>query len=114
MIKYGAHRIHPQVIEEQILGWSGVAEVAVVGIHDSIWGEVPVAFIVPATPSDPPDSDGILEHCRKRLPRYKMVREVRVVSALPKTASGKIKRSVLRGDPHDRALSLQADERCLQ
>jgi len=96
MIKHGAHRIHPQELEEVLLQCRGVAEVAVVGVEDEVWGEVPVAYIVPAQPADPPEIKDLVAHCQKVLPRFKVVREVRFVETLPKTASGKVVRAALR------------------
>lgn len=95
LIKYGAYRINPAEIEHVLLAVTGVAEAAVVGLPDELWGEVPVAFVVAAADQPPAERD-LLEHCRRELPRYKQVREIRFVHSLPKTASGKIKRSLLR------------------
>jgi acyl-CoA synthetase (AMP-forming)/AMP-acid ligase II len=94
IIKCGAYRISPKEIEEAILELDGVAEVAVTGRPDELLGEAPVALVVP-------EGDGllspqaVLDHCREALPRHKMVREVRLVPALPKAASGKVRRSDL-------------------
>lgn len=96
MIKTGAYRINPMEIEEVLLQHAGVAEAAVVGMPEEIFSEVPVAFVVACDVSDPPAASEIVAHCRGRLPRYKMIRGVRFVDALPKTASGKIRRTVLR------------------
>jgi acyl-CoA synthetase (AMP-forming)/AMP-acid ligase II len=96
LIKYGAYRINPAEIEEVLQTLPRVAEVAVVGLPDQLWGEVPVAFVVAGDPAHLPDEHTLLEHCRRELPRYKQVREIRFVTSLPKTASGKIKRAALR------------------
>jgi long-chain acyl-CoA synthetase len=93
LIKSGSYRLNPQEIEQVILELEGVAEVAVVGLPDEIWGESPVAFIVPASGSENLQTDEVIRHCRGRLPRYKQIREARQVEALPKTPSGKIKRA---------------------
>jgi len=96
IIKSGSYRIHPQEIEEAILALEGVAEAAVVGRPDETWGEAPVAFVVPAPSASGLSGRDVLEHCRRLLPRYKRVREVRLVKSLPKTPSGKVLRSKLR------------------
>jgi long-chain acyl-CoA synthetase len=96
LIKSGAYRIHPAEIEEALLAHPGVAEVAVVGLPDPIWSESPVAFVVPAPGQPVPTSSELIEHCRARLPRHKLIREARLVDALPKTSSGKIQRAELR------------------
>ena len=56
-------------------------------------GQIPVAEIVPLDASDVPDRGELARHCRERLPRYKVPREFRVVDALPRTSSGKLRRS---------------------
>lgn len=96
IIKYGAYRMNPKEIEDVILGLDGVAEVAVVGLPDEIWGESPTAFVVPSLNERTPSHHEILEHCRRNLPRYKLVREIHLVDSLPKTSSGKVKRAELR------------------
>ena len=94
MIKTGAHRVHPNDIEEAILEVSGVSEAAVVGIDDRILGQVIKAFIV--APGLPPHSETMLKaHCRERLASYKIPRDIEFVSALPRTASGKVRRAAL-------------------
>lgn len=96
MIKSGAHRINPQEIEQEILRVQGVAEAAVVGLSDPIWGESPVAFVVLSATEEAPSAEEILDHCRRTLPRYKSVRQLCIVESLPKTSSGKVKRGELR------------------
>jgi len=100
LIKSGAYRIHPQELEEVLYELPGVVEAAVAGLHDPILSEVPVAFIVldPAI-SPPPLPAELLAAANQKLPRYKALREVRVVDSLPKTPSGKIRRSELRAAP---------------
>lgn len=91
MIKSGAHRIHPQDIEEVIAELEGVAEVAVVGMADEILGQAIKAVIVPR-------SGAVLTpmlvkaHCHARLASYKIPRAIEFATALPKTASGKVMR----------------------
>lgn len=95
IIKSGAYRINPKEIEEVILAVSGVVEVAVAGLPDEIWGEAPVAFVVASPGGGAPTDAEILDHCRQHLPRYKLVREIRFVESLPRTASGKVRRGEL-------------------
>ena len=94
MIKTGAHRVHPNDIEEVIVELSGVSEAAVVGIDDDVLGQAIKAFIV--APGLPPSSENMVKaHCRERLASYKIPREIEFVSALPRTASGKVRRAAL-------------------
>ncbi len=99
MIKTGAHRVHPSDIEEVIAEVAGVVDSAVVGIDDGTLGQVVKAFVV----MDPPPRDDALgrtdmairAHCRARLAPYKIPRHIEFVDALPRTASGKVRRVAL-------------------
>ena len=94
MIKTGAHRVHPNDIEDVIVELAGVSEAAVVGIDDDVLGQVIKAFIV--APGLPLRSENMVKaHCRERLASYKIPREIEFVSALPRTASGKVRRAAL-------------------
>ena len=99
MIKTGAHRVHPCDVEEVIAEIAGVIDSAVVGIDDDTLGQVVKAFVV----MDPPPQDDALgrtdmairAHCRARLAPYKIPRHIEFVDALPRTASGKVRRVAL-------------------
>ncbi|MGD9857274.1 MAG: class I adenylate-forming enzyme family protein [Planctomycetaceae bacterium] len=96
IIKSGSHRISPHEIEDVLLRHEDVAEAAVVGQPDQIWGEVPVAFVVPAGGPAAIDADALLERCRRTLPRYKLPKRIHILDALPRTESGKIRRLELQ------------------
>lgn len=91
MIKTGAHRVHPTDVEEVIAEIPGISEVAVVGVDDEVLGQVVKAFVV-ATDQQPRAEDRIKAHCRTRLASYKIPRHIVFVDALPRTASGKVRR----------------------
>ncbi|MCP4632509.1 MAG: AMP-binding protein, partial [candidate division Zixibacteria bacterium] len=95
MIKSGAHRISPKEIEEIIMEDNRVHEVAVIGEPDEIMGELLLALIVPRSEEEISSND-IIRHCKKHLPLYKVPKRVEFRKSLPKTASGKIKKDVLR------------------
>ena len=98
MIKTGAHRVHPGDIEDVIAEIPGVSEVAVVGIDDNVLGQVIKAFVVaPGLPLN--SGNHIKAHCRERLATYKIPRDIAFVSALPRTASGKVRRAALLAAP---------------
>jgi len=95
MIKVGAHRIHPQELEEVINKLNFISECAVIGIDDEILGQKLKVFIV-----GDESKKNLLEfkkHCNEYLPAHKIPREVEWINELPKTASGKIKRYKLKG-----------------
>lgn len=94
MIKSGAHRIHPQDIEDTIAELPEVREVAVVGVEDALLGQSIRAFVVLAD-SDAVSPMQIQAHCRERLASYKIPKTVTFVDSLPRTASGKIRRAEL-------------------
>lgn len=94
MIKTGAHRVHPNDVEEVVAELPEVAEVAVVGVEDEVLGQAIKAFVV-ASGSASPDANRIKAHCRERLALYKIPKVIEIVASLPKTASGKVKRADL-------------------
>ena len=95
MIKSGGENISPEEVEEAVTSHPSVASAAVVGAPSERWGELVVAFVVPAagTKIDPAVLD---KHCRQRLSTFKVPRVWRVVDDLPMTASTKIQRNELR------------------
>ena len=68
-----------------------IREVAVVGVDDAVLGQVIKAFVV-ADDIPPRAEDRIKAHCRARLAPYKIPRLIAFVDALPRTASGKVRR----------------------
>jgi|SRR5690625_2253296 len=92
----GGENIYSPEVEEAILLHPNVKEVAVVGVSDPKWGEVPAAAIALIDPSTPTTGDEIVEHCRKVLASYKKPKHVHIYDELPKNGSGKISKPVLR------------------
>jgi len=94
MIISGGLNVYPSEIEAVIYELKEIAEVAVVGIPDDKWGEVPVAIIVG---HGDVDTDTIREYCRTRLSGYKTPREfVLRHEPLPRNPSGKVLKRELR------------------
>lgn len=91
IIKTGAHRVHPQEIEDVLLGIDGVREAAVLGIDDELLGQAIVAYVVRERAADL-DADCVKSQCRARLALYKIPKRVEFVASLPRTDSGKLKR----------------------
>jgi 2-furoate---CoA ligase len=96
MIISGGENIHPVEVEEVLARHPGVRDVAVVGEPDERWGERVTAFVVPATPDL--TAEELDRHCRQSpdLANFKRPRRVVFVREIPKTASGKILRRLLR------------------
>jgi fatty-acyl-CoA synthase len=101
MIKRGGENVAPAEVEACLAEHPAVAEAAVVGLPDTRWGEVVVAYVRPAGAA--PDVDELVAHCREHLASFKRPRRWAFVETMPLTASGKIRRTELReraaGDP---------------
>jgi len=95
MIKSGSHRIGPKEIEDAIMELPSIHEVAVVGHDDEILGEKIVAFVVLKDDSELSEKE-LFRHCRRSLPTFKVPHEIVFQSELPKTATGKIKKTELK------------------
>lgn len=89
----GGSNIYPREIEEALLRHPEVREVAVVGMRDAEWGELPFAFIVAERAVSTEELD---EFCRSQIARYKRPRGYRMIDALPKSSYGKVLKSALR------------------
>ncbi len=99
MMKVAGQWVSPGEVENALLGHADVAEAAVVGLADDAGLVRPLAFVVAreGVERSPEAAKNLREFLRGRLPGYKCPGEVRFVEALPKTATGKIQRFLLRG-----------------
>ena len=95
MIVSGAENIYPAEVESVLSGHPDIAEIAVVGVPSQRWGESPFAIAVARTGSEP-SAQEIITWARERLAHFKCPVGVRFVDALPRTASGKIRKADLR------------------
>jgi len=95
MLKAGGIWVSPAEVEARLLAHPDVAEVAVVAAVDGDGLEKPVACVVPR-PGQQVDPAGLIAFCRAGLAAFKRPRAVVEMTALPKTATGKVRRNVLR------------------
>ena len=95
MIKTGGENVSPVEVEEFLVQHPHVDRAAVVGVPDERWGELVVAFVVPAPGCEPQAAD-LTDHCRNGLSPFKVPRLWRIVDNLPMTASAKVQRAELR------------------
>ena len=91
----GGENVYPAEVEAALADMPLVAEAAVVGVPDPRWGEAGCAYVV-LRPGTPCDSAAVLAWCDGRLARYKRPAHIRFLDALPRTASGKIQKDILR------------------
>lgn len=98
LIKVRGIGVAPAELEDLLLGHPKVEDVAVLGIPDDYNGEVPKAYIVPTSDQKPSQELGreLLKFTRDNKVRYKAVRELEFIDVIPKSASGKILRRMLR------------------
>jgi fatty-acyl-CoA synthase len=92
MIIRGGENIYPREIELLLLEDGRIANVAVIGVPDTKWGEQVGAVILPKSPSDAPDPAALFARCRAVLAGYKTPRFWYVVDALPITETGKLQK----------------------
>jgi fatty-acyl-CoA synthase len=95
MIISGGENVYPAEVESALLTLPQVLEAAVIGVPDEKWGEVGLAFVVPQ-PRSPTDPDTIRAALRERLAGFKVPHHIQFIDALPKTATGKIRKPDLR------------------
>lgn len=95
LILRGGQNVYPAEIEETLRQAPWVADVAVVPASSTVWGQTPVAFVLPATPDSYAESD-LLELCVTRLASYKRPSRFVAVERLPRSVAGKLLRSKLR------------------
>jgi acyl-CoA synthetase (AMP-forming)/AMP-acid ligase II len=93
MLISGGYNVYPREVEDLLMEYPGVAEVAVVGLPDEKWGDRVVAVLAGADGLDP---DKLMEFARGKLSGVKRPKEILVWPELPKSGAGKILRRVVR------------------
>ena len=91
MIICGGENVYPEEIEAVLHAHPGVEEAAVIGVEDSYWGQVPVAFI-----RGDASKQQLQKHCLAHLSTFKCPRRWQFIDQFPYTTSGKIERYRLR------------------
>ena len=95
LIIRGGENIYPPEVEEFLCHHPAVAEVAVVGLPDPLYGEVVSAWIVPRTGATITPEE-VRAFCRGQIAHFKVPHHVAIVDQLPRTVTGKIRKHVLR------------------
>jgi acyl-CoA synthetase (AMP-forming)/AMP-acid ligase II len=95
MIISGGENIYPAEIERVMAEHSQIQDVAVIGVPDERWGEVPKAVVV-AKPGATIDTEQLLAWCRERLASFKCPKTVDLIAELPRNPTGKVLKKDLR------------------
>jgi fatty-acyl-CoA synthase len=95
MIISGGQNVHAAEVEEAILAFHGVADCAVIGLPDDLWGERVAAIVVAPRPAEI-DVEALRSFCRERLAGFKTPKTIYVQEApLPRTPTGKVQKFLL-------------------
>jgi acyl-CoA synthetase (AMP-forming)/AMP-acid ligase II len=112
LINRGGEKISPREIDEVLLQHPAVAEAVAFGLPHETWGEEVAAAVVlrkddeiPLPAGRPPVGEReLIEFSRRRLAEFKVPRRIHVVDEIPRTATGKVRRDLLRLPPEQREL----------
>lgn len=91
LIVSGGENVSPAEVEAVLLCHPDVAAAAVVGRSDPSWGQVVHAFVVPRA-ARVASAEELIAHCRSRLAGFKLPRVIELVTSLPQTKPGRLRR----------------------
>ena len=98
LIVSGGENVYPAEVESVLLAHAEVLDAGVIGRSDPEWGQT-VHAVVTLRPGAKLDEATLLGWTRERVASFKVPRSVTLVTELPRTASGKLRREVLRRSP---------------
>jgi acyl-CoA synthetase (AMP-forming)/AMP-acid ligase II len=96
LIKYKGFQVAPAELEALLLTHPGIADAAVIGVHDENGNEVPRAYVVRRPDAGDLSEGEVMMYVAERVAPYKRVRQVTFIDTVPRAASGKILRRELR------------------
>ena len=99
VINVAGHRLSTADMEEVVASHASVAECAVIGVHDDLKGQIPLALAVTKSGNEIAESviqDEVVQKVRKKIGAVASLKQVIIVERLPKTRSGKILRKLMR------------------
>ncbi|XP_075232412.1 uncharacterized protein LOC142330838 [Lycorma delicatula] len=96
LIKVKGFQVAPAELEELLRSHPKVADAAVIGIPDARAGELPVAYVIPKPGQDQVQSDDLKKYIAEKVAHYKQLSTVIITNSIPKSASGKILRRMLK------------------
>src|SRR5207245_335629 len=91
----GGENISSIEVEDALYKHPSVLECAVIGVPSERWGETPKALIVPREGFSPSEAE-LIAFCREQMAHFKAPTSVELVEKLPRTATGKLQKYVLR------------------
>jgi acyl-coenzyme A synthetase/AMP-(fatty) acid ligase len=106
ILKTRGEKVSPREVENVLYALPGVKEAALVGVPDPVLGSSLRAILV--TDGTVLDARTVIAHCRARLEEFMVPRDVEFRDALPKTNTGKIRRSELQAEAEGRTLAAEA------
>lgn len=95
LIISGGENIYPAEVENILSTHAAIQDIAVIGVADEVWGEVPLAVVV-ARGGVKIDINEISAHCRPHIAAYKIPKHIEYVDALPRNPTGKVLKKDLR------------------
>lgn len=99
----GGSNIYPREIEEKILTHAAIAEVAVLGVPDKMWGEVGIAVCVAREGAVVSEGE-MMDYLAPKIPRYKMPKRFVFWDALPKSGYGKVPKRLVKEELEKRGV----------
>ncbi|MFC5209119.1 class I adenylate-forming enzyme family protein [Pseudonocardia sulfidoxydans] len=95
MIITGGENVSSIEVEDVVFSHPAVAEVAVIGVPDDRWGEMVIALVVLVEGQAVSEAE-LIAHVRTSLAGYKVPKRVEFRDSIPRTATGKIQKFILR------------------
>lgn len=95
MIITGGENVYPIEVEQALYPHPAVADVAVIGVADELWGETVLALIVLEDGATATEQE-LIQFCRSRIAHFKCPRRVEFLDRLPRNATGKVLKRDLR------------------
>ena len=103
----GGENVYPSEVEKVLHAHPKIFDAGIVGVADEKWGEVGKAFIV-LKPGETMGSDEVFQFLKGKVAKYKIPKYMEFIEELPKTASGKIQKFVLKERPKNGSAKFQA------
>jgi fatty-acyl-CoA synthase len=95
MVIRGGENVYPREVEEFLYSHPAIADVQVIGVPDTRYGEELMAWIIPRAGASI-DVEAVREFCQGRIAHYKIPRYVKTVDAFPMTVTGKVQKFKMR------------------